>query len=89
MSKSRPQSPRTFLQSAIAARKRLLRTGQGRKWTSGMNSTMQLAESLLERCPSDATVLAFIRRHATNMRDIIPARTATDSRLQYLNQIVG
>lgn len=88
MSKSRPQSPRTFLESAIAARKRLLRTGQGRKFTSGMNSTMMLAESLLQRCPSDETVLAFIRRHATNIRDIIPARTANDSRLQYLNTIV-
>jgi hypothetical protein len=89
MSKAKPQTPKTFLTSVVAVRRRLLRTAKSMKWTSGMQMTMMMAEDLLLKNASDQRIIDFLRFHATGLRELIPARTATDSRLQYLKQITG
>lgn len=80
---------RQFLKSVVNTRKRLIRTGNSLKKAAHMETTIALAEQLLMYRPSEQRVQKFIRLNAEKIRDLIPARTATDKRFQTLNTIIN
>jgi len=80
---------RQFLSSIVTVRKRLIRTGAARKYNRSMDITIMWAEDLLNRCPSDATVREFLRKHAARVRELIPAKTSNDKRIITLNQLIA
>ena len=80
---------RQFLTSVVSVRKRLIRTNACKRYSNDMAVTIMWAESLLQRCPSEATVRDFLRRHSGRVRELIPAKSATDSRIITLQQLIA
>ena len=80
---------RQFLKGVVSTRKRLIRTGDSRRKRTHFDSTIMYAEQLLMRMPSEASVKAWIQRNADRVRDLIPAQSPDDKRLQTLNTILN
>lgn len=80
---------RQFLSSVILVRKRLIRTGTGKKYDRSMDITIMWAEDLLNRCPNDSTVREFLRKHANRIRELIPAKNSNDKRIITLNELIA
>jgi hypothetical protein len=80
---------RDFLKSAVAVRKRLIRTNRSYKTGTGIQTTIMLAEDLLNRYPSEATVRAWLTKHRDRVRDLIPAQGPTDKRIITLMELTA
>jgi hypothetical protein len=80
---------RQFLKSVVATRKFLIRTNRSMKKAQHMQSTIMLAEDLLNRMPSEKSVELFLKKYYVQVRDLIPATGSSDKRVQLLNELVN
>jgi hypothetical protein len=80
---------RDALASALKQRKMLLRTQRNMKDAQRMAQTCMLVESFLQRVPSNESVKAFIKMHYARVVDLVPRRTANDSRVQLFQKLAN
>jgi hypothetical protein len=80
---------RDALSSALSQRKMLLRTQRSMKDAQRMAQTCMLVESFLQRIPSNESVKKFVQTHYARVVDLVPRRTANDSRVQLFQKLAN
>lgn len=86
----KPNRPyREFLTSVVTTRKFLLKTNRSLKSGKTLDSTIMRAEQLLMRLPSEDTVKAFLTNNYHQVRELIPASSASDRRIVTLNDLIN